>query len=191
MEEDWIESEELKSRQYTCGYCGFEIASNYGYTFSRELDPRGPSQFIYICHYCQSPTFFDRSNSQYPGEKYGNKILGLSQDVQELYDEARNCFTVNAYTSTVLCCRKLLMNIAFNKGASEGNSFEFYVNYLNDNGYIPPDGKQWVDRIRKLGNKATHKIELKNREDAELALNFTSTLLKIIYELPVLLKGSK
>ena len=80
------------------------------------------------------------------------------------------------------------MSIACNEGAEEGKSFIKYIDYLNDKGYIPPNGRECVDKIRKLGNEATHKLETKNEEDAKLALNFTGMLLKFIYELPSMLR---
>jgi hypothetical protein len=40
----------------------------------------------------------------------------------------------------------------------------------------------------KLGNQATHKLETKSKEDAELAIKFTSMLLRMIYEFPKLLE---
>jgi Domain of unknown function (DUF4145) len=40
------------------------------------------------------------------------------------------------------------------------------VEYLANNGYVPPNGKGWVDHIRKKGNEATHEIILMKREDA-------------------------
>jgi len=49
--------------------------------------------------------------------------------------------SVNAYTASVLCCRKLLMNLAVSKGAKEGENFFKYVDYLATKGYIPPNGK--------------------------------------------------
>ena len=43
------------------------------------------------------------------------------------YREARNGVSVGAHTSSVLACRKLLMNIAVNQGAEAGKSFISYV----------------------------------------------------------------
>lgn len=79
------------------------------------------------------------------------------------------------------------MHIACEKGATEGKKFVEYVDYLDENGYIAPNMKNWVDQIRLLGNEATHKLEDKDREEAELAINFTCILLKIIFEFPCLL----
>lgn len=76
------------------------------------------------------------------------------------------------------------MNISVAEGAKEGKGFVDYVNFLNDNNYIPPNGKKWVDSIRQLGNEANHKIDFKSKEDAERILIFTEMLLRFIYELP-------
>lgn len=56
------------------------------------------------------------------------------------------------------------MNIAVEQGADENLRFIEYVNYLSDNGFIPPNGKQWVDHIRKKGNEATHEIKMMEEE---------------------------
>ena len=59
-----------------------------------------------------------------------------------------------------------------------------YVEYLSDNHYVPPGGKEWVDQIRKKGNEANHKIILMTKEDTEDILGFTEMLLRFVYEFP-------
>jgi hypothetical protein len=76
------------------------------------------------------------------------------------------------------------MNIAVAQGATEGLKFIEYVNHLADKGYIPPNGRGWVDHIRKKGNEATHEIALMTQADAEELLAFTEMLLKFVYEFP-------
>jgi hypothetical protein len=83
-----------------------------------------------------------------------------------------------------MLCRKVLMSIAVEKGASEGLRFIEYVNYLEANGYVPPGGKGWVDAIRKQGNDANHKIAPMIPSDASTLIEFTAMLLKIVYEFP-------
>jgi hypothetical protein len=51
-------------------------------------------------------------------------------------------------------------------------------------GYVPPDGKGWVDHIRKKGNEATHEIALMTAADAEELISFVEMLLKFVYEFP-------
>lgn len=179
---EWNEIEELESKIYKCGYCGEKISVNKGYEFNDRL---GNAVYdIRICHNCNRPTFFDQYDNQTPGVLYGDEVEYLSSEVKELYDEARNCFSVNAFTSSILCCRKLLMNCAVDQGAKEGQRFVEYINFLEENHYIPKNINGCIDKIRKLGNEGTHKIESKTKEEAELAIDFTSLVLKMIYEAP-------
>ena len=78
----------------------------------------------------------------------------------------------------------MLMNIAVEQGAKEGLKFIEYVEYLASNGFIPPNGRVWVDHIRKKGNESTHEIAVMNQQDAEELVSFTEMLLKFIYEFP-------
>jgi hypothetical protein len=91
---------------------------------------------------------------------------------------------VNAYTAAVMCCRKLLMNVAVAEGADEGKRFAEYVDYLADEGYLGAKAKVWVDRIRDKGNDANHEITLMGREDAEQLIQFSEMMLKTMYEYP-------
>jgi hypothetical protein len=61
------------------------------------------------------------------------------------------------------------------------------VDYLANAGYVPPNGKGWVDHIRKKGNEANHEIVVMSKQDAEEVVTFTSMLLKFVYELPGML----
>jgi len=180
----WQKTDNLGSKTFVCGHCGNSIASQIGY-YGTTGQTRTAT--IYICHQCNKPTFFYQ-DEQVPGAQFGQVVKHIPDaNVEKLYDEARTCYTVNAFTSSVMCCRKLLMNLAVSEGADEGKSFVEYVNYLNDNNFIPPKGKAWVDAIRKLGNEANHSIEFKTPEEARLIITFTEMLLKFIYEMPGLL----
>ncbi len=76
------------------------------------------------------------------------------------------------------------MNIAVARGASEGKKFIEYVEFLSEKGFVPPDGKGWVDHIREKGNDATHEIKIMSRPDAEDLITFSEMLLKFIFEFP-------
>jgi hypothetical protein len=119
---------------------------------------------------------------QVPGVAFGAGVDALPPTVESLYSEARRCMSINAYTSTALACRKLLMNVAVDKGAKGSQKFAFYVDWSVEEGYVPPGGKGWVDHIRKMGNEATHEIELIEGHTAEQVMAFTEMLLKFAYE---------
>lgn len=76
------------------------------------------------------------------------------------------------------------MNVAVDKGAPEGESFIGYIDYLDSKGYVPPDGRGWVDHIRKKSNEANHEIALMSRNDAQELITFLAMLLKLMYEFP-------
>ncbi len=175
---NWGNVGRLPSKDYICGYCSTEIASETGWSD----DVR--QSHIYFCHKCQQPTFFN-TLKQTPGATYGSPVLNIDdKNVLSLYNEARRCISSNSFTASVLCCRKLLMHIAVHKGAKEGLNFIEYVEYLSTNNFIPPDAKDWVDIIRQKGNEANHQINLASESDAKDLIDFSELLLKLIYEYP-------
>lgn len=182
---EWINSGAIESRSYKCGFCGNVVASANGYGNRRASFLR-----IRICPHCNNPTYFG-NGIQIPQIAPGNEVTHLPDDVEALYKEARNCVSVNAYTSSVLASRKLLMNIAVTQGAEEGKSFFHYVEFLANNGFVPPNGKGWVDHIRKCGNEATHEIAIMPQAVAEELIAFIEMLLKFIYEFPARVPTAK
>jgi DNA-directed RNA polymerase subunit RPC12/RpoP len=174
----WYQSAAIPAKEYVCGYCDNKVGSAQGY---HQSSGTGPD--IYVCPYCTSPSFFE-GERQVPGASFGNPVESVPDDVLMLYEEARVCMSVSAYTSSVLASRKLLMNIAVAQGAEPGESFVHYVDWLSEQGYVPPGGRGWVDHIRRRGNEATHEIETKSRADAEELISFVEMLLKFIYEFP-------
>lgn len=186
----WTSYQQMKGISYTCGYCGSLTASDEGLgsvdSYKYENGVKGS---IYFCSNCERPTYFDEYKKQYPGIRIGNDINGINKDiVLSLYNEIRDSFSISAYTAVALCSRKLLMNISVDLGAEENKTFAYYVNWLDENNYILPNSKKWVDQIRKIGNEATHEIAIISREDAEKTLKFIEILLRIVYELPSMIE---
>lgn len=174
----WGGEYKIGSFKFHCGFCGSIVASDRGF------QDNNARKRIFLCPHCDKPSFFDGAGSQVPGVAPGNNIGHLPTELETLYDEARQCVSVNAYTASVLACRKLLMHIGVEQKADQGKNFIYYVEYLANNGFVPPNGKGWVDHIRKKGNEATHEIVLMKKEDAEELISFAEMLLKFIYEFP-------
>ena len=174
----WQNVMQITPIQFRCGFCGNNVAANHGFFASNGKDK------AYPCPYCDKLSFFDSTGQQYPGVAPGNDVAHLPQELAAIYGEARRCVSVNAHTAAVLTCRKLLMHIAVQQKAKEGEPFMYYVEYLANNGYVPPNGKVWVDHIRKKGNEANHEIVLMKKEEAIDLISFTEMLLKFIYEFP-------
>jgi hypothetical protein len=187
LQGEWYTSiANVKGYSYVCGYCGSKAGPSKQYYCNDTVGNKSIIKGnIYICPNCNKPTFINKINEeQVPGPRLGNDIEFLPDDINQLFNEARNCISVNAYTSSVLSCRKLLMNLAVSKGAEVGKSFAHYVSFLSDNHYIPPGSREWVDHIRSKGNEATHEILSMSKEDAIELLEFTGMLLRFVYEMP-------
>ena len=163
---------------YTCGHCNTMVA---GIVVSAYKINFGSVMWV-LCTNCGSGSVVN-NGSLYPGTLFGPIIEGLTQNVEKAYQEARSCMSVNAYTSCELLCRNILMHVAVEKGAKEGESFSEYLSFLGTKGYITPPMVKWVELIRQHGNKAAHLLEPPDRTRAESTLMFTAELLRLIYEM--------
>lgn len=177
----WQNIVHIGAMRYLCGWCDSTVGSNAGY-FHRDSPSR-----IYVCPNCDNPTSFVGTvggQRQSPTATPGFPVQHLPADVEAVFNEARQSLGAFCPTAAALMCRKLLMNIAVNHGAKEGESFVYYVDHLAANGFVPPNGRGWVDLIRKKGNQATHEIALATETDANELLEFSGMLLRFIYEFP-------
>ncbi|MCM0626688.1 DUF4145 domain-containing protein [Lysinibacillus sp. OL1_EC] len=175
--------ENSKRLTYNCGYCGSKVSPANVLPAFDFAYPRNILGVVAICTACNKPSYLN-NREQVPSEKYGKDVMFLPEDIQSIFEEAKKCYMVGAWTAASLICRKILMNISVLKGAKEGKSFISYVDFLEEKGYIPPDGRSWVDEIRKQGNEATHEIHQIREEDALEILDFTTMLLIFMFELP-------
>lgn len=181
MDIRWIHATGIESHEFSCGYCGIRVGSDRGYYSQSPL--AGQWAKIYICPHCACPSFI-HAGTQIPDVAPGNDVADVPENVHSLYNESRKCVASSCYTAAVLACRKLLMNIAVTEGAPEGLKFIEYIDYLADNGFVPPKGRGWVDHIRKKGNEATHEILAMTHNEATELVLFSEMLLKFIYEFP-------
>lgn len=173
---------------YICGYCNNLVTSDRGMALKipAKIDGKfyeAKEAGVYICPHCHFPTFI-LLGDQIPGNRVGSPVKSVPEDVNNVYEEARRCFTVNAYTGTVLLCRKLLMHVAVDLGAKDDLKFVEYVNYLEDQHFVSVRSHEWVDQIRKYGNEATHEIQINTKEDAQKIIKFCEMILKMNYEYP-------
>lgn len=177
----WSQLSEIGPKEYVCGFCAKDVASNKGY-FHHE---GGRFAYIYICPNCSQPTFFNWNNDQFPGPLIGRQIQNLPEDIESVYLEVRETVKNNCFTSAVLLGRKLIMHIAVDKaGAKEGDTFINYVSHLKKSKYIPQGSEKWLKYLKDLGNEKNHEIKIGTKKEAEKILKFIELLLIFTYELP-------
>ena len=178
----WRNLETISSQSYTCGYCGNLVAPDKGLYISEGASNGRP--LIQICSHCSKPTLWDEDGVRYPSPRAGKEVAHVPKDLNRLYQEARDCISVNANTAVVHVCRTAIAHIAVIKGADEGKTFKHYVQYLRDNHYIPQGSDVWVDTIRDIGNVATHELNIATGKTAMTILEFVEMLLRITFEYP-------
>lgn len=180
----------VQSNELVCGYCGHNIAPHDGYKITIDTSTDSIQHivtigYIYECPHCKNPIiYFPKTKISIPGAKYGRDVKNLPPNIKTLYDECRICYANQCYTSAQMIARTLLMHIAVEQGAEENKNFAYYVEFLDTHGFIPPNGKKWVDFIRTSGNVANHEIVIKDMDETKKVLSFLSALLMFIYELP-------
>lgn len=184
-EHGWHKPAYIKTVSYICGYCGDRVSSDRGYGLGQYPDGSGGQiGGAYLCPNCNCITMITPDGKKYPGHIPGSPVKHLPPDIGALFDEARRCASQNCFTASAMVCRKILMNTAVERGAEANQNFIDYVNYLSEQGYIPPNGKHWVDHIRKKGNEATHEILLMKDKDATELIFFVEMLLRFVHEFP-------
>lgn len=169
---------------FSCGHCGNK-GSGAVLAIHKIEDKMA---YWLMCTSCDDASVLARDGNIYPSVPFGPKIEGLPDEVEKAYIEARKCMSVSAYTACELVCRKILMHVAVDKGAAEGDTFAAYLTHLENQGYITPPMKVWVDLIRQNGNRAAHRIDSPDKDRAESTLMFTAELLRLTYEMDFMAK---
>ena len=204
---------QTERKTFQCGYCGRSVDTDIGDIagpnrvydvghFSQEevnahryvsRSMQGKVIGVFICPHCNKPTFIDEIiyKTQFPLPKKENDLHHIPSEVNKVYQEALDAYSAGAFTGTTLLCRKLLMSIAVNLGAKENQTFAEYVKFLDEESYITKTSRIWVDLIRKIGNKATHNLDVSTKEEAENDLKFCEMILKNNYDYPNAISNNK
>lgn len=181
----WKDLSQITQTSFRCGFCEDKVSSSMGISIHVPSKTNSERPGVIICPECLAPTFrYPGKGEFFPSPSFGAPVQHVPQEISKLYNEARGCTSNNNFTAAVLLCRKILMHIAVQQGAPEGKNFVSYVDYLSAQGYVPPNGKHWVDHIRKKGNEANHEIVIMTPQDAQELITFLEMLLRFIYEFP-------
>ena len=179
-------------RDYLCGACGSKTTGRMLCDVKRS---DGATVLWCMCA-CEKkePTIITEKDGmelmQLPQSRQFHADAAWPVELATLYEEAAKSFAAGAFTSTSLVCRKLLMSCVCHEQekakvpVKEGEPFTYYVDYLANTILTFPAAKNAIDAIRKVGNEATHHVEMITRPDAERSLKIIGHLLNTIYSLP-------
>lgn len=118
---------------------------------------------------------------------------GVPDAEREVWEEARACLGVGAYTGAVMLFRKVLFHMAVTQGLpakdekDRAPSFAECVESLQRQGVITPRMRPYVDSIKDVGNEANHEINPIEPDDALRLGKFVQHLLQTAYEMDALM----
>ena len=165
-------------QKFVCGFCG-KPGTGVVVAFYK-IDDKKINKWL-MCPYCDHGSVLSHNGNIYPVGLLGESLKGLPDPIDD-----RRCLSANCFIATEMLCRKILMHVACEKGADEGKTFEYYIDYLEKKGFITPPIKKWVEIIREQGNEATHRLQKSDSMRSNGILTFTAQLLRIIYEMEYL-----
>jgi len=175
------------TQECECPYCNLHIAGrikdvvDYGLN---QLD-LSPSYYVLSCPSCGRPIIYQiGSHKTYPSGRPLKAVIHLPEKIDAIYSEINVAIGAGCFTAAVILARTAINHIAVDKGAEENKTFQYYVQFLVDNHFVPPNACDWIDKIRKMANKSVHDLEVWGRNEAELIGKFLMYLLIFVYELP-------
>lgn len=182
------------ARTCFCGHCNNKIGLDVYFEIyhietvienGRSVEKKLVDYYVGQCPNCGGPVIVGTNTSAvFPPVKSFDEVKELPKDIETLYNEMREAYSVQAYTCCVITGRTLLANIAIEQGADDNKSFTFYVNYLVDNFLPKSSSKPWVDKVRALGNESAHHMKIADKEAATTSMKFLEAILKNVYEFP-------
>ena len=170
--------------QMRCGHCGEGVAGRV-LTSAGIRDSAGLRTVLWLqCPLCQDGSVLASSGVLYPSAPAGGAVPNLPADVDSAWREARTAHAVAAYTAAEIMCRKILMHIAVDVGASApGKNFVQYVADLDAGGYIPRGLQPIIDQVRQRGNVANHELPASQEDESVMTIRITEHLLRGVYGL--------
>ena len=162
-------------QHYVCGHCGTAVV---GWVVAQAMVDY-QRQWL-LCPQCGMGSVRNDNTILPPPQTFPN-VDGLPERIAGLYGEARMSFESQIYTGCEILCRKILMNVAVDKGAKPDKKFVQYVAYLESNGHVVSSLKNMATVVKDNGNAAAHEIDPPSRERAEYTLKFTRRILDTVY----------
>lgn len=175
---EYFPSSDGAHHNITCGHCGRTVSAAVLVRTQKR-----PLVLWLRCPGCGRGSVINEDTGQIPRRQPGGSVAGLPAETEAAYAEARAAASVGAWTGVEMLCRKILMHVAVDKGAAAGKSFAFYLDYLQEHGYVPAVMREWVDFIRRHGNDAAHELPAVTEDRGAGTLVFTEQLLKSTYEM--------
>jgi len=186
---NWVnlKKKDISTKTITCPYCNVRVQAESN-TRIIDAETGAIKYHIHKCPECFMPVIIGLDGKIIPQSQIlpFDDVRYLPASIEKLYIECRKCYLNECYHSVLMVARTLLMHVAVDKGDNTGKSFAQYISYFETNGFIGSQNKEWVDKIRTIGNKYVHQLDEATSEDAQKVITFIKQLLGNLYEMPQL-----
>lgn len=186
---NWVnlKKKDISTKTITCPYCNVRVQAESN-TRIIDAETGAIKYHIHKCPECFMPVIIGLDGKIIPQSQIlpFDDVRYLPASIEKLYIECRKCYLNECYHSVIMVARTLLMHVAVDKGDGTGKSFAQYIGYFETNGFIGSQNKEWVDKIRTIGNKYVHQLDEATAEDAQKVIMFIKQLLGNLYEMPQL-----
>lgn len=148
--------------------------------------------WIGLTHCCDSPVLVcNEGEIIHPSPLPSPTDQRIPDSIREDLEEAKICFSVNAYRACAVIARRAIQSTCIDKGATKDRLCD-QIQELFDNRVITKDLKEWADVVRWVGNDAAHAAAGKvDKEDAEDILELAEQFLQVIYVAPAIAKEKR
>lgn len=187
-----------------CPYCNKYTALSYAPGFG---DPNYPSQRVFaiwqksedekywigICNSCHKAVLvyecLDIIRAIYPYPLPSPTDERIPENIRRDIDEAKICFSVNAYRACAVMARRAIQLACIDKGADKKQNLAQQIDELAEKGVITKELQQWAHAVRWIGNDAAHPENPEvTKEDAEDVLKLAEQFMEVIYVTPAIAK---
>jgi len=150
--------------------------------------------WIGICNYCQNAVLVRDSGSHrtvVPQPIPSPTNEKIPDRIRKDLNEAKMCFSVEAYRACAVMARRAVQSTAVDKGAN-GDTLVEQINDLEHQGVITKDVKDWATVVRWVGNDAAHSGgDDVVKDDAGDILELAEQFLEIVYVTPALARARR
>jgi len=144
-----------------------------------------------VCNNCVLVHIIDNNIQIYPNPLPTPTDKRVPEEIRKDLDEAKICFSVNAFRACTVMCRRALQNACKMKDATKERLVD-QIDELAEKGIITKDLKELAHTIRWIGNDAAHPNEKEvKKEEAEEILNLTEQFLHILFVAPAKVRKIK
>lgn len=182
----------------TCGYCGLKRAQFHEVITDRQYKAMSPNrticQSVLQCPDCGRLTIVEtntvgvsppREITSYPTDAdVGHTVRHLPEDVEQYFSDARRVLDAGVPDAAAVQLRRTLEAAAAHFKVRERNLVSS-IEKLVSEGLVTKQFGDALDHIRSVGNLGAHATDQRvGDDDARRVLNFTTLLLRNLFEVP-------